>query len=73
MHKGNPKGQQEFDMWHERTSSLDPILTQPVWGRGKGEKREEKKERVLEKERVYLLSRFPDDRSMESRRDKRQS
>ena len=44
-------------------------------GEGKGgkRKREENKERVLERERVYLLSRFSDDRSVESWQDKRQS
>ena len=34
-------------------------------------KREEKKERVLERERVYLLSRFSGDRSVKSRLGKR--
>ena len=61
-------------MASERTILLtqhDPIDL----GEGKGgkRKREEKKERVLERERVYLLSRFSDDWSVESWQDKRQS
>ena len=66
----NPKSHLEVDNWQEREdNSLDPILTQPVLGRREGEKREGKNERVLERERerVYLLSRFFDDQSVESR------
>ena len=40
---------------------------------GQARGRYKKKERVLERERVYILSRFFDDRSVKSRRDKRQS
>ena len=41
----NLKSHLEVDKWQEREdNSLDPILTQPVWGEGKG-KRERERER----------------------------
>ena len=61
-------------MASERTSHLTPIFSQPVWEGKTGKERERgENERVLERERVYLLSRFPSDRSVESWLDKRQS
>ena len=47
----NPKNHLEVDKWHERTSSLDPILTQSVWEGKRGKKRErERKKELLERE-----------------------
>ena len=52
----NPKSHLEVDKWQEREdNSLNPILTQPVWGEGKREKREGKKERVLKRESLPSL------------------
>ena len=57
----NPKNHLEVDKWHERTSSLDLILTKLV-GRREGERgrkateREEREEEESFRERVYLLS-----------------
>ena len=70
----NLKSHLEVDKWQEREdNSLDPTGL----GRREREKREREREneRVLERERerVYLLSRFFDDRSVESQRGKRQS
>ena len=64
-----------LDMWHERTSPLDPSSPNRFWEKEKERERERKEEdfRERERERVYLLFRFPGDRSIESRRDKRQS
>ena len=46
----NPKSHLEVDKRQEREdNSLDPPLTQLVWGKRR-EKREEKKKRVLERE-----------------------
>ena len=48
--KGNLRGQYRLDMWHERTSSLDPILTKLVgrrereWGRTETERGEKEEE-----------------------------
>ena len=37
----NPNSLLEVDKWQEREdNSIDPILTQPVWGERKREKRE---------------------------------
>ena len=60
----NPKNHLEVDKCHERTSSLDLILTKLV-GRREGERGErqprekrEKKKRVLERESIFSLD-FP--------------
>ena len=41
--------------------------------RREGEREREKNKRILERERVYLLSRFSGDRSVKSLRGKRQN
>ena len=53
----NPKNHLEMDKWHERTSSLDPILTQPVW-EGKREKEREKERAFRERSSHFSLD-FP--------------
>ena len=72
MDKGIQATKWWLDIWHERTSPLDQVLP-TGFGRRKGERNEGKKEKKLERERVYLLSRFLGDRSVESRRNKKQS
>ena len=52
-------------------TNLDPT---GMGGKKREKERErERKEESLKRERLYLLSRFFGDRSIESRRDKRQS
>ena len=60
-------------MARERRQFSWPNLDPTDLGRRERKKREEKKERVLEREIVYFISKFFGDRSVESRRDKRQS
>ena len=59
-------------MWHERTSHLTHLG--PTGGMGReGEKKGKKKKRELEREKLYLLSKFPDDRIGGFRQSKRES
>ena len=54
----------------EGTCSLNRGKTDPM---GKKREKVEEKERVLERERLHLLSKFPDDRTEGFRRSKRKS
>ena len=57
-------------MARERRQFYSPNLDPTgLGGKEKGKKREGRKERVLERQRVYLISIFSDDRSIESRRE----
>ena len=53
------------------TLPLDPSWTKRWDGRKEGEKNKEKKK--VERERLYLLSRFPGDLTISFRRSKRES
>ena len=59
-----------LDMWHKRTSPLDPSSPNQFWEK---EKEREEKESFVERESVHLLSKIPGDRTIKSRRAKRQS
>ena len=64
MDKGircNLRRQWGLDTWQVRRYQVDPYLLPTGLG-GKKRKRERKKKKILERERVYLLSKFPGDR-----------
>ena len=69
MDKGNPKEpMRAVDTWQERALSLDPSWTKPV-----GWERRKEGEEKIEREKLYLLSKFPGDQTVGFWRSKRQS